>query len=161
MWLLLSKPQLFVPQKTSLLWLVHRGRVTRDTALFLYAPRLPRMEAGSYKNIYALCCRAPPVRRVGQLSAAVPWYFSASPLPVECNRFTWAKLVLAGEVTLQLCIETRFSLGACAGHCSERASKWQSGVIDIGVQQWSVPPLKGNRHGSQATPAFFIYALRY
>lgn len=135
--------------------------MTRDTGLFLYAPRLPHMEAGSYKNTYTLCCRAPPVRRVRQLSAAVPWYFSASPLPVGCNRFMWAKLVLAGEVALQLRIETLFSLGACAGHCSEGASKWQSGVTDTGLQQWSVPPLKGNRHGSQATPAFFIYALGY
>ena len=99
---------------------MHTGSVTRDTGLVLYAPQLPCVEVGSYKAIYTLCCHAPPVRRVGQLSAAVPWYLSASPLPVKCNPFTWAKLVLAGEVTLQLRIETLFSLGACAGHCSEQ-----------------------------------------
>lgn len=77
-------------------------------ACFLYASRLPCTEAGSYRDIRALCCHAPPVRRVGQLSAAAPWYLSASPLPVERNRFTRAKFVLAGEVTLQPRVETLF-----------------------------------------------------
>ena len=62
-----------------------------------------------------LCCHAPPVRKVGQLPAAVPWYLSASPVPVGGKRFPWA-----GEVTPQLRIETLSLLGGCAGHCSEQ-----------------------------------------
>lgn len=83
----------------------------RDMGLLLQAPRLPCMETESYRELYALLCPAPPVRRVGQFSAAVLRYLF-SPLPVECNHFTCAKSALAGEVTL---------LGGCAGHhCSEQ-----------------------------------------
>lgn len=64
----------------------------QGTGLLLYALRLLCMEMESCRDICTLCCQAPPVGKVGQLSAAVPWYLSTSPLPIICDLFTQMKL---------------------------------------------------------------------
>lgn len=110
--IVLIKASTFCPSE-DIFAMTRAYRVTRDKGLLLYAPRLPCMEAGSCGDVYALCCHAPPVRRVGQRSAAVPRYPPASPLPDKSNHFTWTKLVLPGEVTLQLPIETPYAWWLC------------------------------------------------
>lgn len=152
--LFLSKPPCFVPQKTSLLWLLHTGWVTRYRLAFICTEAFLYGDGELQRHLHSLLSGSTcgEGRTAFCSSTMVPFHFSTA-------YHMWSLYTdETGKVTLQLWTET--FLGVCAGHCSEQTWKCLSHAIATGLQQWSVHPLKGTRYASQPTLVFFVELLR-